>query len=51
MIPSVPPSAENCGSKLCSALVRTTRNVFAGSAARADPPSKLIAITIATRNA
>src|SRR5207244_7402659 len=36
MMPSEPASAENCGSKLCSALVRTTRSVFAGSAAAAE---------------
>ena len=35
MIPSVPASAENCGSKLISALVSATRNVLAGSAASA----------------
>src|SRR5439155_6714402 len=28
--------ARNCGSKLCSALVRTTCSVFAGSAATAE---------------
>src|SRR6266536_1587956 len=36
MIPSEPASAENCGSKLISALVSATRSVFAGSAAHAD---------------
>src|SRR5438094_1936856 len=36
MMPSEPASAENCGSKLCSALVRTTCSVFDGSAAAAE---------------
>src|SRR5450755_4126701 len=47
MMLSVPASAENCGSKLISALEKATRSVFAGSAAAAhaeyEPSAKMIA--------